>query len=57
MSIPSEVLRCKEWNGNEKFPEGELEKYIVEGIKVINNDLRTYGAWNGIEPVATIVPG
>ena len=57
MSIPSEVLRCKEWNGKDKFPEGELEKYTIEGIEAIHNDLMTYGGWNGTKPVATVVLG
>ena len=57
MSIPSEVLRCKEWTGNKKFPDGELEKYSIEGIKAVHNDLISYGGWNGTKPVATIVLG
>ena len=57
MSIPSEVLRCKEWNGNNKFPEGELDKYTIEGIEAIHNDIITYGSWNASKPVATIVLG
>ena len=57
MSIPQEVLKCKEWSGGEKFPEEEMEKYTIEGIEAINNDLITYGGWNGSKPVAVIVLG
>ena len=55
MSIPSEVLRCKEWNGNNKFPEVELDKYTIEGIEAIHNNLITNVSWNATKPVATIV--
>ena len=57
MSIPQEVLKCKEWSSREKFPEGEMDKFTIEGGEVINNDLLTYGGWNGTKPVAVIVLG
>ena len=57
MSIPQEALKCKEWNGDERFPDGELDKYTIEGVEAIHNDLLTYGGWNGTKPVATIVLG
>ena len=57
MSIPQEALKCKEWNGDERFPDGELDKYSIEGVEAIHNDLLTYGGWNGTKPVATIVLG
>ena len=57
MSIPQEALKCKEWNGDERFPDGELDKYTIDGVEAIHNDLLTYGGWNGTKPVATIVLG
>ena len=57
MSIPQEILKCKEWNGDGRFPDGELDKFTIEGIEAINNDLRTFGGWNGTKPAAAIVLG
>ena len=55
--ITAEVLKCKEWSGTDVFPEDELEKFVIEGLETIHNDLLRYGGWNGTKPVATLVLG
>ena len=52
-----EILQCKEWRGEEAFPEGELNKFAIDGIEEIAGDLSNHSSWNGTKPIGTIVLG
>ena len=56
MATPENLI-CKEWSGKETFPEGELDKYVIEGLEDISEDLKEHSGWNGSKPVATIALG
>ena len=52
-----EILQCKEWRGEEAFPERELNKFVIDGIEEIAGDLSNHSSWNGTKPIGTIVLG